>query len=253
MSAKKTPKNQDPRDMSLVEHLEELRLRISWCLLSLVICAIGAYFFRDSLVTIITSPYYRVAKEQLMVLGPAEAFMAKIKISVVSGGILAMPIMLIQAWKFVSPGLYHKEKRFGFMVIPAIVGLFVAGVACGYLASESVLGFFLTQGVGFNTQVTLSHYLSFMVNFVLAFGFAFQLPVLVIGLTAVGLIKPKMLKEYRAHIHVVLAALSAVLMPGDIATMLVLWIPLMFLFEGTFLIIKIFKIGSQHWIDGGMP
>lgn len=236
-------------EFTLVEHVEELRFRLMWSLLAVVVLAIVAWTRVDDIKAFITQPYTDLTHKKLMVVAPMEAFLANLKIAFTAGLVAACPVWLYQAWRFVAPGLYGKERRTGLMLIPVGSVLFVAGCAFGhFLVAPMALQFFVGQGEGFEITFTLERYMSFMLNFVLSFGAAFEMPIVMVGLVSLGILSPKTISGKRGYVYIILATLGAVLTPGaDILSMLLLWIPLTVLFEGTMVIILIFRIGKAHW------
>ncbi len=241
-------KKTDAKDLTLVEHLEELRTRLIWSLVGIVLGGGLAYWRIQDIVDLITQPYYGLTEKKLLVVAPMEAFLANLKIAAVAGLVLSCPLWIHQAWRFVSPGLYARERRYGLIVVPAASVLFVGGVVFSYvMVVPFALQFFVAQGEGFEIYFTLDRYLSFLVNFLLAFGLAFQMPIVMSGLAAVGILTPKGIAEKRGPVYIALAVVSAMLTPADVLSMILLLVPLVILFEGSLVVIKVFKIGKEHW------
>ncbi len=236
-------------EFTLVEHVEELRIRLMWSLLAIVLLSVAAWTRVDDIKAFITQPYTNLTHKKLMVVAPMEAFLANLKIAFTAGLVAACPVWLYQAWRFVAPGLYGKERRMGLTLIPVGSVLFVSGCAFGhFLVAPMALQFFVGQGEGFEITFTLERYMSFMLNFVLSFGAAFEMPIVMVGLVSLGILSPKTISGKRGYVYIILATLGAVLTPGaDILSMLLLWIPLTVLFEGTMVVIRIFGIGKSHW------
>lgn len=251
MAKKTKDKPHDPKELTLVEHLEELRTRIIICFLALTVGAIISWFFVDHIMEIVQWPYYQVSHKKLLVMAPAEAFLARMKGAIWTSFVLTFPVLITQIWAFIKPGLYPKEQKLGVVIVPSLVGLFVTGVVFGYFTSPTVLNFFFLQGAGFESMFSLEKYLGFLMDYLLAFGAGFELPAVLVGLVALGLVSPATLASKRSVVHFILAVVSALLMPGDVATMVILWIPLSALFEGSLLVIRMFKIGSSHWLSDG--
>jgi sec-independent protein translocase protein TatC len=224
-------------EMPFLDHLEELRWRI--------FKSAGALFFgtiigfllvhylhvTDVLVRPI-APYLQDGR--LAVLSPLEPFMFEIKLAVLVGLLLAFPVIGGQAWAFFSPALEKHERR---IVVPALylgLILFALGVGMAYLILPISLNVLLTQFASdyvFNL-IQASLYLGFVVKFLLAFGVLFELPVVVLILSAFGLVTPQFLREKRRHAIVGVTVLAAFLTPGDVVLITVgMMAPLIVLYE----------------------
>ncbi len=235
------------KEMNLAEHLDELRRRIIVVIVSVFLFGVVSFFYSESLLNLVTAPIQR-SLDTLYFLTPYEAFLARIKISVLSGIILSSPIIFLELWFFVSPGLYRKEKK---LVLPMVISstvLFLLGVL---FAHFMVIPFALQFFMGFQTYsllplISLGSYLSFFLSFVLVFGLAFNLPVLLIGLVALKVIGASFLVSQRKLVIVLIFILAAVLTPtADIFTQCILALPLWLLFEGSILIARVIEKGRK--------
>jgi sec-independent protein translocase protein TatC len=226
-----------PAEMPFLDHLEELRWRLIWSLLALSIgVAIGfAVVLRFNLLAVLQAPiapYLKGAK--LVVTHPGDPFSIAMTTSFIVGTILALPVIIYQAWAFLSPALYRHEKR---VVIPLLVGavaLFAAGTAMAfYLVLPLTLRFLLTfQAEAFAPMITASQYFGFATTMALALGALFELPILIVGLTALGFVKPWMLTRWRKHALVLCWVVAAIISPGDfVGTTLLMAVPLYVLYE----------------------
>jgi len=171
----------------------------------------------------------------LVSLAPAEAFMAYMKISLISGLILTAPWVFYQIWMFIAAGLYPKERHYVYRAIPFSAGLFIAGALFFlFVIAYWTLKFFLMFGdtVGVASQWTLQKYISFVTVLMLVFGLAFQTPIAVFILVRTGLVPIQTLRSYRKYVLLGLAFVSAVATPSpDPFSMLALLIPLYGLYE----------------------
>lgn len=224
--------------MPLADHLRELRSRIVKSGLALLIGTAAGWVLYDRVLAILTNPYtvYKKAHPDRLIdltyTGLTAAFSQRLSVAIFLGVIASSPVWLYQLWAFIVPGLTKKEKRLSLTFIAAAVPLFVAGC---YLANISmpyvvaVLLDFSAQGTA-NLQ-TLSDYLSFVMRFILAFGFAFLLPVFLIALNMIGVLPASRLaKSWRVSIFLILI-FSAMMMPTpDPFTMFILAGPLIILF-----------------------
>lgn len=221
------------RTINFSDHLEELRKRLITSSLSVVLFGTISFFLSDVLIEMISAPISgRV--HALYFFSPYEAFMTKLKVSIVSGIILSAPIIFTQLWRFVSPGLYAREQRAIFPLMIFSTLLFCGGVFFAYvIVMPTALNFFL----GFETStlhplISISSYISFFLSFVLAFGIMFVLPVILVGLISLEVINSSFLNCQRKLVVVLIFILAAVLTPtADVFTQCFLAIPLWVLFE----------------------
>lgn len=223
-------------EMPFLEHLEELRRRIIWALLALAICAVLGFFVVTELdvIGILERPFQQVMPDQVLLFtSPTTPVVVTFKLAFVVGFIMALPVIAFQAWSFFSPALYEHEKR---LVVPAIgVGflLFLAGIAMAYffvlpLGLNFLLGF---QAESLEPIITIDEYLKFATRLIIAFGVIFEMPVILVLLGLLGIVTPAGLRKYRRHAVVILAIAAALLTPADIGTMLMLFTPMILLYE----------------------
>lgn len=226
-------------EMPFLEHLEELRWRILWSLLALVVATVVGFalvYYFDAMAILIHP--LRVAYDdpefKLINLSPADPFFITLKLAVVVGVLLAFPIIVYQIWSFLSPALEKHEKR---AIIPALyLGffLFMAGVSLAYfVALPLTLEFFQNFQADFLDQtLEVSKTLAFITKLLIGFGVIFELPVVVMILSALGLVTPEFLKSKRRHAMVLITVLASFLTPGDVITLtIMLMVPLFFLYE----------------------
>ncbi len=223
--------------MPFLDHLEELRKRILWSLVAVIVgFAIGLWLVnRFDLVGVIKGPIAPLLPSgQLMVTSPTEPLMITLKLGFITGLVLASPVILWQLWAFLSPALYEREKK---TLVPALfVGLllFLSGGVLAFIfvvpqALRVLLGF---QQGSFATMITFENYFSFVIQLVLALGLSFELPLLMIILAALGILRVPILNKIRPYAIVGSFVLGAVLSPGtDVLSMFMLTIPLLFLYE----------------------
>jgi len=224
-------------EMPFLDHLEELRWRIIWSLGALVVGLILGFVIvvKFQLIRILQQPIAPLlVGKKLVITNPGDAFSITLSTALTVGIIFASPIIIYQLWAFLSPALHRHEKK---VVIPVIVGavlLFVAGVALAYFfVLPMVLGFLLTfQSESFDNMITASGYFSMVVTLALTFGAAFELPILILALAALGLVTPQFLARFRPYAFVLTFVASAIVTPGDILlASLALTAPLYLLYE----------------------
>ena len=224
-------------EMPFLDHLEELRWRLIWSLAALSVgVAIGfvlvLHFDLLAVLQAPLAPYLKGAK--LVYTNPTDPFSVVLTTSFIVGTILALPVIIYQLWAFLSPALYRHEKR---VIIPLLVGavaLFAAGASMAYFVILPVtLRFLLSfQSGALTPMITVSEYFGFATTMALAMGALFELPILVVGLTALGLVRPWMLSRWRRHALVLCWLVSAVVTPGDfVGTTFLMSVPLYLLYE----------------------
>ncbi len=223
--------------MPFLDHLEELRWRILWSLLAIVVGVIIGFFLviKFDVIGLLARPITPFLNgEKLVFTHPGEPFSITMKVSFIVGIVFALPVIAYQVWGFVSPALYKREKK---VVIPVLVGatfLFMGGVALAYFAVLPLtLGFLMgLQTESLASMIKASDYFGFAVGMSLAFGVTFELPIVIVALAALGIISARTLKHYRRHAIVLCFVGGAVITPGgDLMSMFALAVPLYLLFE----------------------
>lgn len=229
------------KNLTVIGHLEELRGVLIVTLISIPLMSILCQVvWGDRLFELCTRPLegYDVT---LVYIGMTEAFITKFKVTVMAGFILALPIILWKLWSFLSPALFPHERRFILAALPASLLLFAAGAVFAYLVVLKVVVRFLLIVVGGDLQpmLSVSKYVSFLIGFVMPFGIAFQLPLVVYFLTRVGLLTPEWLGRNRKMAILVMAIIGAVLTPPDVISQILLAGPLIALYELSVLVSKL--------------
>lgn len=226
--------------MSLMEHLSELRTRIVRSAIALALGAIVAYIFHDFVMDILLDPYCSSVRAtetndecRLLVLGPLEAFSVRLTVSGYIGLGLAMPVILWQVWQFIAPGLYPQEKRYGLAFVIASFLLFVLGAALAYWTLPRALAFLQQVGYDeFQSTYRPKEYIGFIVKMMIGFGIGFEFPILLIFLQIMGLIDNATLRAGRRYALVGIVALVAVLTPsGDPLSLMALSVPMYLFYE----------------------
>jgi sec-independent protein translocase protein TatC len=224
-------------EMPFLDHLEELRWRLLRAVGAVLVgMMVGLVLvLKMGMIGVLSSaaaPFLPDGK--LIVTHPTDTLSIVMMLAFAIGLVLASPVVLYQAWCFVAPALFPKEKRVGLAVLAGGMVLFLLGVALAYfLVLPASLPFLVAiGGDALATFYTAREYFSFVVTLCLTFGIAFELPVLILALSALGLVTPMFLRQYRRHAFVLCAIGSALITPGDllIAT-LALVIPLYLLYE----------------------
>ncbi|MHC4336809.1 MAG: twin-arginine translocase subunit TatC [Planctomycetota bacterium] len=244
----KTRKKKDPLNttMSLGDHLDELRLRLVLALVGLVLGTIVCFCFGSRIVAFIQRPYNNLMPNRpLSVLGPSDALVGYIKISLIAGLILSSPWVFYQMWLFVAAGLYQKERRYVHLAVPFSATLFVAGALFFlYIVAPISLSFFLKFGKLINVvpNWTFQKYVSFVTVLMLVFGIGFQTPIAIFFLHKTGLVSIQALKRSRKFVLLGVFVVAAVATPPDPVSQVTLALPLYALFELGILLSRLTKL-----------
>ncbi len=245
----------DPEEKSpFTEHLGELRDRLIHSFIAVGLGFVAAYFFKEQLFDILTAPLVTaMAKNgnaKLIYTGLPEAFFTYLKVSLLAGITLATPVLFYEFWMFVSPGLYREEKKYILPIIILSLIFFIAGASFGYfIVFPYGFQFFL----GFTTETiqampSMKEYLSFASKMLLAFGFVFELPLVLTFLSRMGLVTPAFLKKNRKYALLLFFVVAAILTPPDVVSQIMMAMPLILLYEIGILGAKIF--GKTSKSDG---
>lgn len=231
--------------MTFWEHLEELRSRIIRALLAVFVGVVVVWIYREKLLVILTAPFVEAWNQgklggtaSLHFPAPAALFVAYIKIALVGGFILALPIILYQLWMFVAPGLYSREKKLAVPFVFVSCALFAGGAYFGWrfafpLAFQYLLGFAgPVAGTEFavTPTVMVGDYIEFVSRMLLAFGAAFELPVLIFFLSLARVVTHKQLIKFFRYFIVVAFIVAAVITPPDVTSQFLLAVPLVALY-----------------------
>ena len=209
--------------MTAVEHLEEVRHRLLFCVAAVTVGTAVAFAFHDAILALLLRPLPAQASalagvgggHRLAVTGVGEAFAVVLKISLAAGIALATPVWLYHLWAFVTPALRGAERRYALPFTVLGVILFVAGLGVGFVTLRYPLDWLLTFGDrSFVEIVTADNYFTFVAYFLLAFGLTFELPLVVTGLVVVGIVSPDALRTHRASILMGLWTASCFITPG---------------------------------------
>ena len=226
-----------------LEHLEELRRRL---IISLAGVAVGfavSYWKIKEIFDYLAHPLQKSMREDtaIVMIKMTEGFLTYLKLAFYAGFLLASPLVIYQVWAFVSPGLYRREKKLILPLVAASSLLFAGGVVFAYAV---VLPFgirYLLEFVGTNIQATLSmsSYVSFTCLFMILFGVVFQLPMVLLVLSHLGLVKARQLGRSRRYVLLLSFLLGAVLTPPDIFSQSLMAVPVLFLFEISIWLVRI--------------
>ena len=242
--------------MTVVGHLEELRNRLFICVAAVVVGTIGAWFLYRPVFNYLSNPFCdfmrghpRLAVDpkepcRLVYTSVVEPFLIKLKVVVFLGLALALPVLLYQLWMFVTPGLTQREKKYALPFVATSVALFVLGGWFAMLTLPKGLAFLL--GFAGTTRIiavlSIAKYLGFVILLIVAFGAAFEFPLILIFLTLVGVLSSRKLRQWRRYAILGIAVLAAVITPSqDFFTMSALMIPLLVFYEVAILVSRLLK------------
>jgi sec-independent protein translocase protein TatC len=227
-----------PASMPLAGHLTELRNRLLWCLLAVGVGAAIGFGFGDRIVELLKSPL--PANVPLIVTKIGAAFSIRLQVALVAGVILAMPVLLWHVWRFISPGLTRSERRAVLPWIPLALVFFAIGVTIAYVILPFAAQFllqFLTPDV--QPLLDIEDYFDFATSLFLAFGILMEFPILLVGLSRVGIVTSERLTRSRRVVILAIAIFATVATPGgDLVSPTVLGVTLYILFEGTVFFIR---------------
>jgi sec-independent protein translocase protein TatC len=223
------------KEMSFLDHLDELRSVVIQSLLVFFVLSVVCWFFSARLLEILLND---LPLESLYFHSPIEAFMARLKVSFVLGLMIAFPFILFKGWSFISPGLFHGERKkiYPFVIVSSV--LFYVGVFFCYLI---LIPFVLRFLLGFATEhlnplLSVGSYFAFVARLCFTFGIVFQIPVVVLILSSIGIVTPQfLLRQWRYAIVGVFVG-AAVLTPPDVISQLMMALPVLFLYIGSVLI-----------------
>jgi sec-independent protein translocase protein TatC len=228
-------------NMSLVDHLEELRWRIFKCLIVIAVGFVIAFIFRVQIINFLEAPLPSIVKH-LVVTGLGEGFTVTLMVSFATGFALSLPVVLYQTWAFIAPGLYEKEKKYAVPFIFIGIILFVVGLSLAYYVLRYPVEWLITFAASnFTELVTASSYFGFVAFFMLAFGITFELPLVLTFLAKVDLLTIETLKKKRSTAHIGMWVAAAVLVPGaDPYTPVILGAAMSILYEISIVFIRLF-------------
>ncbi len=252
------PQEEEGREMSFFDHLEELRAHVMRSLAAIAIAGVALYIFKDWVFdTVLFGPTqkdfisYKIfcalskgigagkalcmepPEFEMQAVGFGEAFLTTLRVAFMGGIVVAFPFIINEFWKFVKPGLYDNEQRAAQGIVAVCSGLFLTGVLFGYFvlapfATNFLIGYTIP---GVENKPTLVSMINYMIMFILPSGLVFELPVVVYFLSRIGLVTPQDMRKYRRHAFIVILIAAAIITPPDVVTQTLLGLPLFLLYE----------------------
>jgi len=237
-----TIKKNEPN--TFTSHLVELRQRLIYCFVSLFIIFAISYTFAENIYSFLVQPYANavqsdIENRRLIFTALQEAFLTYLKVSFFVAIFLTSPVILMQIWKFIAPGLYKNEKKGLLPYLLATPVLFLlGGLLVYYLVMPLAIKFFLSfetpslpNSLPIQLEAKVNEYLSLIMKMIFAFGLSFQLPVILNLLAKIGVVDSKFLKDRRKYVIIIIFSFAALLTPPDPITQIGLAIPLLILYE----------------------
>ncbi len=234
-------KEQKLIEMSFGDHLEELRARIILALVGIGVGLTICMFFSGFFLSLLAKPYLYASKQiglegNLLAITLSEKFLVYMKTALLFGIVFSSPWVFYQLWKFVSAGLYARERKFVYIITPVCAMLFIIGAMFFlFIISPIMIRFFIGFDAGIKsvkTQVTLSSYVNFMFSMMLIFGACFQMPVAIVAVNRIGIVSLESLKKARKYVLLAIFIIAAVATPSaDVISQIALAVPMYILFE----------------------
>lgn len=217
--------------MTIVEHLEELRRRLLFAFAALGVGGVAGFLFVDRVLDFLIR---MMGVDRVVFFAPAEALFIRLKIALFIGVFIGLPVILYQLWAFIAVGLTERERRVALMLVPPSLVLFLLGASFGLfvILPVGVRVLLSYQTATLQPMLAIGPVLSFVIAFVLAFGFVFQVPIVVVFLARMGIVSPQTLAGTRRYAIVAIVVLAAVLTPGtDVVSQMLMAVPTYILYE----------------------
>ncbi|MGQ5702772.1 twin-arginine translocase subunit TatC [Sandaracinobacteroides sp. A072] len=228
----------DETKAPLIDHLIELRSRLLWSVAAILVAFFLCFAFARQIFTILVQPLAQAGQDRVIFTQVFEAFFVQVRVAFFGALMVSFPVIATQLWRFVAPGLYAKEKQALLPFLLATPFLFALGSSFAYFvaiptALRFLLGFQGDLGAGITQEAlpSVGAYLSFIMQFLFAFGLAFLLPVLLMLLNRAGIVSLEQLRAFRRYFIVAAFVIAAIFTPPDVVSQLLLAIPLVLLYE----------------------
>jgi sec-independent protein translocase protein TatC len=223
--------------MSFLEHLEELRRRLIYSIIAMVVGFFACWGYAENIFSLMERPIMEALRrnglsEKLVYLSPTEPFNLYLKIGFMAGIFVAAPFILYQVWMFISPGLYRTEKRYVLPFMVSTIGLFMAGGYFGYrLVYPAALDFLIGYGKQFQPMITIGEYTDLFLTVILGLGVVFELPILVFFLALMGVVSAGWMWRNVRYSILVIFIIAAIITPTtDILNMCIFAAPMVVLY-----------------------
>lgn len=246
MSASVVAGSSDEARMSLIEHLTELRDRLIKIVLAIAFGVLIAFLLYNRIFHLLIGPYEHIANSdnsltggKLLQVDPLEGFGIRMKLAAYGGIAIAMPVILWQVWRFITPGLYAHERRYAVAFVSSALVLFIMGATLAFLTLPQALKWLVSIG-GANNFVTAfapAKYFTLITYMMLAFGLGFEFPIILVFLQLVGVLTVATLRRFRRYAVVGITVVVAIITPsGDPISMLMLSVPMVLFYEAAIIV-----------------
>jgi sec-independent protein translocase protein TatC len=229
-------------EMSFLDHIEELRWRIIYSIIGIVIFTIIAWIFIDPLVEVVLLKPARDANASLQNLRPFGQLFLYVQVAIIVGIVASLPNIFYQLWKFIAPALKKRERKYIVWIVFFSTFCFLTGIAFSYFVMLPLAMKFAEQfgSEAIKNEFSIEEYMSIIISVMLAAGVVFELPMVSFFLTKLGILTPKFMRKYRRHAIVIILVLAAFLTPGaDPVSQVILAVPLVLLYEISIFISKL--------------
>ena len=220
------------KELSLMQHLGELRKRLMVASFAVLIATGAAFFFAKDIILALEAPAH--LGKPLQLISPTEGFTTYMRVSLFTGIALSMPVILYEIYAYVDPALRKSERRFLLTLGPFVLLLFIGGMAfCYYLLLPNAINFLFTFGSDvFEASPRASEYISFVTTFILGVGLVFEMPVIILAVTRIGLVSRSWLAKQRRYVFLLVFVLGAIITPTpDPFNQTLVAVPMYLLFE----------------------
>lgn len=239
----------DPKELPIIEHIEELRKRLIVCAVFFVFALIGGFYFAEPIIKFIQHDNKeQLEKLTLNAFNVSDPLTVYLEVTFIVALILTLPVILYQLWAFVAPGLYESERKATLKYIPYSFCLFIIGILFAYFVLfPNVMDFMMNLSHRLDIQQTIGikQYFSFLFKLVIPFGFLFQLPVITLFLSRIGVLNPVWMVKFRKYSYFVLFVIAVLISPPDLFSYILMSIPLFILYE---ISIVIAKVGYKKYV-----
>ncbi len=236
------------QEHSFVGHLEELRKRIIYVLVCFVVTLIVSLAFVSHIYGFLIRPAHGM---RLAVLGPGDIVQIYLMIAGVAAIVVTTPFILWQLWLFISPGLRATERRYTLMMIGPVLIMFVLGVSFGYfVVFPEIFHFLLKLASQFRVMFTATEYFGFLLDIVLPFGFLFEMPIIILFLTRIGVLTPKFMRKVRRYAYFIFVVLGTLISPPELISHLSVTVPMILVYEVSIWISALAykkKLAAEKW------
>ncbi len=232
----------EEKKMPITDHLEELRFRLIKMVAAILVGTVVCYFFRRDILEFLQAPIKKTLQDEpLRFFSLMEPFIVHIKVAVYSGIFLAIPVILYQIWMFVAPGLLQRERKYLFPFILFGSLFFLGGAAlCYFIVLPYGTEFFLNFDPSLQSTINIASYLSFSIRLIMVFGIIFQLPLILMLLSRLGIISSKFLSRQRKYAYLLFFVFGAALTPPDPLTQSLMAVPLVLMYEISVVLTRVF-------------